>query len=441
MANILLVDDSLSVIKKVTGLLESLGHKVTSAEDGQKGLARLIESKPRLIIVDFVMPKMNGFQFCSAVRSMKAFVKIPIILLSSRSDRVADNFVERFQISDALSKPFEDEAFIEVVQKTLGDKQKKTTKESEQKPPLEGALERDGAILSNTPYIDLAKQIVKISADAMEKTDGKKKDAVQAVAAVLKNPRRKTLNKLLGLIEAIPGMSDLRGDFSSIPLADVMQMISLQRGNGVLDVTSGGATARIQIYEGQVAGAVATGVRPEFLIGRYLVEEEYLSRQDLELLLGTRKGARLLGEQLIKLGYVSEKQLIDVLRRQTSDIMIELFRWQEGRFSFEPGASIPGAAQFERHLEVSGLVLEGLRQIDEWRLIERQIPDFGIVFKLSPERGSMVELGELTREESYVMGYIDGKRTVRDLIEEVDMGSFATCKVLYRLLTVKLIEF
>ncbi|MDM8515204.1 response regulator [Desulfobacterales bacterium HSG16] len=87
---ILIIDDSKLVHKHLTSPLEEAGYEVFGAENGQEGLAQALEIKPNLIICDIEMPKMNGFEVCSAIRSNPETSDIYIIMsstLSSSSDQ------------------------------------------------------------------------------------------------------------------------------------------------------------------------------------------------------------------------------------------------------------------------------------------------------------------------------------------------------------------
>jgi signal transduction histidine kinase len=109
--NILIVEDSPTQTKLLRFILEENGYTVTSANNGVKALECIHQRKPNLIITDIVMPEMDGFVLCKAVKSNPDLKSIPIMLLTSLSDPQdvikglqagADNF---------LTKPYED-AFL-----------------------------------------------------------------------------------------------------------------------------------------------------------------------------------------------------------------------------------------------------------------------------------------------------------------------------------------
>jgi twitching motility two-component system response regulator PilG len=81
-ATILVVDDSPTIRKLVSMTLESRGYCVVVACDGVDGLAKMHEGLPDLILSDISMPKLDGYQFCKAVKSNKDTKHIPVVMLS-----------------------------------------------------------------------------------------------------------------------------------------------------------------------------------------------------------------------------------------------------------------------------------------------------------------------------------------------------------------------
>ena len=84
--------------------------------------------------------------------------------------------------------------------------------------------------------------------------------------------------------------------------------------------------------------------------------------------------------------------------------------------------------------------MEGYRRVDEWHLIEHAIDNFDIVFLRNEDSVAQMGRGRLTREELAVLELVNGKNTVKEIIRKSRMGSFEVSKMLYRLLSIKLIR-
>jgi len=118
---ILVVDDEEDVREIVKARLIFQGYEVLTAEDGSTALAMAKREKPDLIILDIMMPNMDGYTTLRELRKDKEIGNTPVIILSVKEkDKMEDIFY--FQnISDYIEKPFDSEELIEKVKKVLGE--------------------------------------------------------------------------------------------------------------------------------------------------------------------------------------------------------------------------------------------------------------------------------------------------------------------------------
>jgi len=133
---VLVVDDSPTIRKVVSAVLARHGFESVHAADGQAALETLVEAaradedgesggesngvqKIDVVLVDFVMPRMNGFQLCRAMRQSELLRSIPIVLMSAKSDRIREHFVQQTGAIDAISKPFDAQALIAVIENAI----------------------------------------------------------------------------------------------------------------------------------------------------------------------------------------------------------------------------------------------------------------------------------------------------------------------------------
>ena len=116
---VLSVDDSSVVRKLVTMILTAEGFKVSTASDGLEGVNKAKEIKPDIILLDFVMPKMNGFQVCRILQKDEKLRHIPVILVTSKGDKVGDKFVDQLGVTGYITKPFQPEELVSKIHQTL----------------------------------------------------------------------------------------------------------------------------------------------------------------------------------------------------------------------------------------------------------------------------------------------------------------------------------
>jgi|GEM_PF-100546 len=112
---IVVIDDSQIVRKLAELALEEEGYKVYTAEDGEEGLRICEEVRPAVILVDFIMPRISGYQFCEAARDNELLKDIPIILITGKGEDVGKKFAEKFGVGDYFIKPFKSEVLVEKV--------------------------------------------------------------------------------------------------------------------------------------------------------------------------------------------------------------------------------------------------------------------------------------------------------------------------------------
>ncbi|WP_163369826.1 twitching motility response regulator PilG [Endozoicomonas acroporae] len=112
---VMIIDDSKTIRRTAETLLTKAGCQVVTATDGFDALAKIAESKPDIIFVDIMMPRLDGYQTCALIKNNNAFKQIPVIMLSSK-DGLFDRARGRIAGSDYyLTKPFSrDELFTTI---------------------------------------------------------------------------------------------------------------------------------------------------------------------------------------------------------------------------------------------------------------------------------------------------------------------------------------
>lgn len=116
---ILVVEDHGLLLQALSGLLESRGYKVDTAENGIEALARMREAKPDLILSDIMMPQMDGYAFYEEVRSNPNWVQIPFIFLTARGQHEDIKKGKALGVEDYLTKPFDTEEVVIAVRSRL----------------------------------------------------------------------------------------------------------------------------------------------------------------------------------------------------------------------------------------------------------------------------------------------------------------------------------
>ena len=120
MAKILIVDDSPTEMHILKSAVEAHGHVVITAEDGELGVERAISEKPDLILMDVVMPGMNGFQATRRISKNAETASIPIVMVTTKDQRTDKEWGLRQGATAYLVKPIKKQELVEKIDSLLG---------------------------------------------------------------------------------------------------------------------------------------------------------------------------------------------------------------------------------------------------------------------------------------------------------------------------------
>ncbi|HEY3175742.1 MAG TPA: DUF4388 domain-containing protein [Candidatus Polarisedimenticolia bacterium] len=260
----------------------------------------------------------------------------------------------------------------------------------------------------------------------------------------------------------------LEGTLRDFSLADIFQLIGIQKKTGVLTLKYAGEEVTVSFLNGCVVSADSLNKNLEDRLGTVLVKSGRVSQAQLSAALKTQKETLLrLGYILVKDRLITEGDLKEALRLQITQIVYRLFRWKDGEYHFNQEETVEYDREHFTPLSAENILMEGIRMIDEWPIIERKIPSFDIVLrKTRPEVQPVIvdredDLTEdldvtlsghgrtqapasteglrLPKDAAVIYEQIDGRRSVQEIIDRVRMGDFETCRILYDMLSRNLI--
>jgi CheY-like chemotaxis protein len=446
-ARVLVVDDSPTILKVVSAILARHGYEPAVARDGLAGI-EMVKRGPKydLILLDFVMPRMNGYQFCRELRSNPAHRALPVVLMSAKGDKIRGQFVQQTGAVDAITKPFDARALVAVIEGALAK-----TAEGRARPVPEGAKMPDEDTIAESlrpgqlakqqrlkTAVDVAQRVAQAvtpAVMALPPADRESEAAIMAaIARAITSDVVDALAVTLKDVEAEGVKELMSGDISAMPLAEILQLLQLQRQTGVLRISNQRASIAMSVRQGLIDFVEARGASEEYRLGRYFLEQGAVTREQLDEVLSTRVAAgELTGEALVAAGHATREALQEALSKQSSELVYDVLRWPYGRFSFTREAFPPQAESARLGLGIAGLVLEGFRRVDEWRLMESTI-HFDQVVYVDAVALEAVGDDKLTRTDKLVLDAVDGSRTVNEVIKESPVGSFDAIKAVYQFL-------
>jgi hypothetical protein len=259
----------------------------------------------------------------------------------------------------------------------------------------------------------------------------------------------------------------LEGTLKDFSLADIFQLIGLQRKTGVLTLRAKEDTVTVTFLDGKVVGADSLSHRLENRLGSVLMKSGLLTQDQLNHALAIQKETlQRLGFVLTHYGIISADALKQAIQLQILQIVYRLFRWKDGDYQFSQETTIEYDRDNVVPITAESILMEGARMIDEWPIIEKRIRSYDLVFRkklidqdivVSDEAdevafddsatvarrrkpGGLGDKIRISPEEKQIYDLVDGTVTVGDIVEVSKLSEFDTNKALYELLTRDLIE-
>jgi len=137
---ILVVDDEIRVLTVIQKRLESSGYEVITAMDGNEALLKARGENPDLIILDLILPKLNGYQVCSILKRDSFYKQIPILMLTARTQEKDVDEGMRVGADAYMTKPFKNEILLGQIEQLLTKVDEKKAKAQKDKVDREKEL-------------------------------------------------------------------------------------------------------------------------------------------------------------------------------------------------------------------------------------------------------------------------------------------------------------
>ena len=226
----------------------------------------------------------------------------------------------------------------------------------------------------------------------------------------------------------------IEGALQDVSLADICQLLGMGMKTGCLSLTDRSNFGYIYFGKGRVIHASVLN-RPDRL-GELLVRNHVITRKHLSAAMeqqALEKGKRL-GEILVEQESITEEKLQHYIQTQIEEAVYNLFTWNQGSFHFDTGQAPDEDGVFLVSIPPEALLMEGARRVDEWSLVEKKIPSFEVVFQFDRHPDDSEEEVELTKDQKKILPFIDGVRTVDEIMNEAGLVEFETGKAFYGLI-------
>lgn len=169
---ILVIDDSNVIRNMVRDMLPKGNFEVLEAKDGVQGLNLIRQERPNLIMLDFLLPRMSGWEVFQQIQASQELQTIPLVLMSGRKEEVTEKLQEPFEFFEFVQKPFDQKELIDAIKTAMAKAKRRPAAIAVAAPSGTGAPAGDIQALNE--------KIVRMQAEI----DGLKKQMAQILAFI-----------------------------------------------------------------------------------------------------------------------------------------------------------------------------------------------------------------------------------------------------------------
>lgn len=246
-----------------------------------------------------------------------------------------------------------------------------------------------------------------------------------------------------------------KGTLTDFKVPDVLQIISLQKKTGILTFTSSDGFITLVFDKGSIVGVDAFPKKLEMRVGAVLEKQDLISKDMVYRALSIQKRTnQQIGEILLSMGVISNNSVKEALRTQATEIVLSLFKWKRGEYSFKSMYNIDTSIKSViPPLSTHSIIMQGVQMLDEWPMIHELIPDENIVFEPLSVDDKTIEIVEeyedeeikddkihISKAETDLLKYINGENSVNDLFKLGILTTYKLYKSLFNLINKSLIK-
>lgn len=221
----------------------------------------------------------------------------------------------------------------------------------------------------------------------------------------------------------------LNANIRDFGIPKIFVYLNRKRKTGTLVVKTPAFTKKVYLDKGDVIFASSTD--EDDRLGETLIKmgkitlEQYNRSVELLKMTGKRQG-----EILVELGYLAPQDIIWGVKYQVKDIIYSLFQLKDAAYEFKEG-EIPSREVITLKMSMGNLIYEGVKRINNINRILKEMPDMNSVLKLSTDPVSLFQDIVLSSLDKKMLFMIDGRKTVKELINSSSPNSFQVMKTLY----------
>ncbi len=410
LVNVLIVDDDRSMQRMLSDALAKRGFAVTVERDGEWAVQSFGKKQFDVVILDILLPALNGYEVARRIKEHPRGKKVPIIMISGvyKNPVHQKEAVQKHGAFAFLEKPFKLEDLHATMKKALKDRYPKPKASAPRPPP---------------PPVEEDEVTGEFMADEAQREE---------VKVVEQQARRsETASSSDGPV--------VRGDFHDRSFAELLAELYRWKASGAL-LLRRNKVKKIVYFRAGVPELVKSNLLVECL-GRVLVRERLISEAECEESLKRMKATgRMQGTVLIEMGCISPHNLNHALQVQLQEKLYDAFRWDDGEYQLNPKVALP-PEPLTLGMTAAQLILEGVRRTYDEKRLARALKglDEKYVHSSHDPLLALQDAG-LGQDEQELMGLIDGHKKISTLRALEVLPRADTDRFLYAMKCAQMIE-
>jgi len=428
---ILVVDDNQELLRLLSQLFEDAGYETVGAAKGRAGLDLAREHKPRLAVLDILLPDMMGYHLAE---TLKKELGIPVILLTGvfKGGRHALDAKAKYGVAEYFEKPFEAAKLMAAVTKLVpaGEKPAPVPEDSfdvELDIDVEEERPSDPMMLTG---------VVRVTGENIS-AELKGAPLMAGAQAPGSSARVRTAPKGHPVHQPAPAAGSARRGQLSDNLPSLITAFYLAQETGELGVQRGKVKKVVYFEHGQPVFALSNLVTDRF--GQFLVRVGKINDAQLKLAMNKADHSkRRTGDVLVEMGLLKETEQLYYVGQQVKSVIYSLFGWDDGTYAL----SFKQMALKERiKLDVhpANLIMRGVKKLYKPERLKRLLaPDDRLIPSLQPAY-PLHEL-QLDRWEAELIPAVDGTRMVSELVQMSGRPEPLVTGFLYALVALTILE-
>jgi CheY-like chemotaxis protein len=384
---VLVVDDEEAIRSLAKDYLEGKGYRVTSAVDGAEGIKAFKNDQPHLVIIDFLLPKKNGFAVAEAIRRDDKRAQTPIIMMSGvfKNPKTAVEAREKYRVVDFLSKPLDMAKLATLIARSLEgvDPGEDLAEEPvRERPAIQSPPDRDDEPQLSAPSMparsngeDFGDSIASVLDDGVPPPRGlsyfgrgpsMSVGAANVVPAVRpkaldKAPAPRTVSNLDEHYKGrpFPVLPD-EGDVEQLPVALLLSIIRYDTLTGMLDLTEQGTHRRLYIVRG-LPTFMQSNAEGEN-VGALLLRRGRITEPDFQRCMAYMKQkGRTMQQSLLELRLANEHDLSTAYKLLAGQLLPLALGMAAGKFKWRESDAFIGRVP-EGNFEPVQVLFEGIKR-------------------------------------------------------------------------------